>query len=278
MIPAALARRLAPTAAQINLIVLPGACTHAHAHANSFSTTTPADQPPAGRPPNNQAPNNQAPANQPLVNQAPADTPCPAGLDHTLPGLTRYRPGRALSNLVTSIFPSCTFPGCTVPASRCDLDHLTPFEHGGPSCLCNLRPACRSHHRLKTFGGWSARPSRTDEPYPPGTTIWVTPDGTEHHSPPPCLPGMPGWTYPTPDEEPAHENLTKVDLMTAAERTTARLKRWQDGITWWKTYQAKTRQETERRAQERPAPLPRPPHAPWGEGTERVAGLGEPPF
>ncbi len=279
-IPAHLARRLATTTAQINLIVLPGACTHPDTHTKPTTRTTPADQAPADQAPADQTPTGRPAADRTQAEQARADsagTPCPAGLDHTLPGLTRYRPSRALIRLVTSIYPTCTFPGCTIPASRCDLDHLTPFEHGGPSCLCNLRPACRSHHRIKTFAGWSTRPSRTNEPHPPGTTIWTTPDGTEHHSPPPRLPGMPGWTFPTP-EEPAQENLTRIDLMTAPERTTARLKRWQDSITWWKTHQDNTRQEAERRTQEHPAPLPRPWYAPWGESMGRVPGLGEPPF
>ncbi|GAB3268267.1 HNH endonuclease signature motif containing protein [Kineosporia babensis] len=206
---------------------------------------------------------------------------CPAGLDHTLPGMNRYRPGRALTALLSALYPTCTFPGCTTPAARCDLDHLTPFDQGGVTCACNLRPSCRSHHRLKTFGRWSARAARPDEPYPLGSTIWSTPDGLQHHTPPPCLPGMPGWSLPaltSQPSEPAPSPLSRVDLMPAAERTARRTRTWQNDLNWWKDYKERLRRQAEQRARENPPPLPRPRHAPWGESKERLPGLGEPPY
>jgi len=54
----------------------------------------------------------------------------------------RYRPGRALAHLITARSARCTAPGCSRPAARCDLDHTTPWEDGGPTCPCNLSPLC----------------------------------------------------------------------------------------------------------------------------------------
>ncbi|HEY0950953.1 DUF222 domain-containing protein [Nocardioides sp.] len=41
-----------------------------------------------------------------------------------------------------------------VSTSRCPATHVNPWDQGGPTCSCNLVPACRFHHRLKTRGGW----------------------------------------------------------------------------------------------------------------------------
>jgi hypothetical protein len=50
---------------------------------------------------------------------------------------------------------TCVFPRCSRPARRCDFDHTTPRNKGGPGCQCNTAPLCRRHHRLKTHGGWT---------------------------------------------------------------------------------------------------------------------------
>ncbi len=78
---------------------------------------------------------------------------------------------------------ACVFPWCTRPARRlrpdqhgCDCDHVTPYRaDGGPdqTCTCQLAPLCRSHHRLKTHGGWSYTTLE------PGTYLWSSPHG--HH-------------------------------------------------------------------------------------------------
>ena len=69
----------------------------------------------------------------------------------------------------------CAFPFCHRPAHRCDCDHRVPHDpdrdDGGPTCSCNLAPACRSHHRAKTTGGWSYV---TVEP---GVYLWRSPLG-----------------------------------------------------------------------------------------------------
>ncbi|WP_238421821.1 HNH endonuclease signature motif containing protein [Gordonia sp. 'Campus'] len=72
---------------------------------------------------------------------------------------TRYTPSRALQTLVRCGELGCTFPGCTQPVWTTDLDHTIPFDHhtpttGGATTQRNLKPLCRFHHRIKTFGMW----------------------------------------------------------------------------------------------------------------------------
>ena len=70
---------------------------------------------------------------------------------------------------------TCAFPFCSRPAPRCDCEHRVPHDpdrdDGGPTCTCNLAPACRRHHRAKTTGGW------TYVTVEPGTYLWRSPLG-----------------------------------------------------------------------------------------------------
>ena len=55
---------------------------------------------------------------------------------------------------------TCRHPGCSVRAEHCDIDHVIRFDHvqpeaGGLTVESNLVCLCRTHHRLKTFGGWA---------------------------------------------------------------------------------------------------------------------------
>jgi hypothetical protein len=50
----------------------------------------------------------------------------------------------------------CTFPGCGLPARRCDIDHLVPWEQGGRTDQANGHAVCRYHHRRKHLGWASA--------------------------------------------------------------------------------------------------------------------------
>jgi hypothetical protein len=99
----------------------------------------------------------------------PLTGPC----DHT--GLKiGYRPSQKLQHLVHIRRPTCTFPGCRQAARRCDIDHTLAFEHGGLTCLCNLGPLCRRHHRCKQAEGWSLfQPA-------PGEFLWTTPSGRQY--------------------------------------------------------------------------------------------------
>lgn len=42
---------------------------------------------------------------------------------------------------------TCQHPGCDVPAERCEIDHIVPFEEGGLTVQANGRCYCRFHHR-----------------------------------------------------------------------------------------------------------------------------------
>ncbi len=89
-----------------------------------------------------------------------------------------YQPSPALRHLIEIRNPACTAPGCRRAAARCDLDHVTPYHHGGRTCECNLGPACRHDHQTKQTPGWTlTTPS-------PGTLIWTTPGNRTHTTTP----------------------------------------------------------------------------------------------
>lgn len=73
---------------------------------------------------------------------------------------------------VTTRDHHCGYPYCGRPAESCDLDHVEPHGDGGVTCPCNLAPACRGHHRLKTAGLAHCRVLH------PGTYLWTLPTGT----------------------------------------------------------------------------------------------------
>ena len=77
---------------------------------------------------------------------------------------------------------TCVFPWCTRPARRCDIDHITEFDHDaepegrpqpGPTATSNLAALCRYHHRLKTHTAWHYRMVA------PGVFEWASPHS--HH-------------------------------------------------------------------------------------------------
>lgn len=94
-----------------------------------------------------------------------------------------YTPSTALRRLVIERDGSCRFPGCQVAASKCDLDHVIPFNHndplgGGLTREGNLIALCRHHHRDKTHNGTTYRLMSDG-------TVWVAyADGTEDFSAP----------------------------------------------------------------------------------------------
>lgn len=144
---------------------------------------------PAGHP---GPPASSPPASSPLTSSSPASgpdqqdeaalarwlarlrpIPLTGPCDHA--GLKiRYRPSLKLQHLVRIRRPTCTFPGCRQPARRCDIDHTLAFDRGGLTCLCNLGPLCRRHHRCKQADGWSLSQST------PGEFLWTTPSGRRY--------------------------------------------------------------------------------------------------
>ncbi|MDF1594549.1 MAG: DUF222 domain-containing protein [Acidimicrobiia bacterium] len=86
-------------------------------------------------------------------------------------GSTRRRPTAADRRTIETAYPTCAFPGCRVSSTRCDLDHITPWIDGGPTCWCNLAPLCRHDHCVRHGAGWSYR--RTEA----GDHEWTSPLG-----------------------------------------------------------------------------------------------------
>jgi hypothetical protein len=100
----------------------------------------------------------------------PSDTaapgPCPRATGNA-PGL-----GRRVRHA------TCTSPVCRRPAAQCDVEHNTPYEAGGRTCLCNTGPKCRHDHRLKQHSGWKV------DQLPDGTFLWTTPTGRAYTTEP----------------------------------------------------------------------------------------------
>ncbi|MCX5043529.1 HNH endonuclease [Aldersonia sp. NBC_00410] len=95
------------------------------------------------------------------------------------PGALTYRPSADVTALVRARDRRCRFPSCTVPADRCQLDHVTPFDHqrpdrGGWTIPSNLQCLCRFHHQLKTAGQWTAAA------LPAAAMLWTSSYGTCH--------------------------------------------------------------------------------------------------
>jgi len=118
-------------------------------------------------------------------------------------GARTYRPSAAVAAWIVDRDVTCTFPGCRVPAARCDLDHIEPFDHddpgsGGPTTADNLQALCRHHHRLKTTGSWSPRRDGST-----GSTLWTSPTGHSYVRAP--VSTDPGWIPPPrpPDRRPS---------------------------------------------------------------------------
>lgn len=83
------------------------------------------------------------------------------GMAEPPPGALTYRPSAELVAITRATHCTCTFPGCSVPAARCDIDHIVPFDHndpmaGGWTISSNLHPLCHYHHHAKTLKLWAA--------------------------------------------------------------------------------------------------------------------------
>jgi hypothetical protein len=91
---------------------------------------------------------------------------------------SRHDPGVKLRHLSQVRHATCTSPVCRRPAAQCDVEHNTPYEAGGRTCLCNTGPKCRHDHRLKQHPKWHV------DQLPDGTFRWTTPAGRTYDAEP----------------------------------------------------------------------------------------------
>ncbi|MDO8307125.1 MAG: HNH endonuclease signature motif containing protein, partial [Actinomycetota bacterium] len=108
-------------------------------------------------------------------------------------GRTRYRIPDQLRAFITARDGTCRFPGCARRADRCQVDHATPWDHGGTTDRGNLGALCTRHHQLKTHAGWQITQSSAD-----GSCTWQSPMGRTYPHAPPDLRG----SGPEADEDP----------------------------------------------------------------------------
>lgn len=84
-----------------------------------------------------------------------------------------YHPTASQRAYVQGRDGTCRYPGCSVDATKCDIDHIHPYDHenpasGGSTSTENLHCLCRRHHNLKTAALWNI--SRHAD----GTEIWTS--------------------------------------------------------------------------------------------------------
>ncbi|WP_433502430.1 DUF222 domain-containing protein [Pseudonocardia halophobica] len=70
--------------------------------------------------------------------------------------LTRSIPD-GLRRAVIARDGGCAHPGCDRPPSWCEIHHLIPWEHGGPTALGNPVMLCKAHHRQIHSTDWVVR-------------------------------------------------------------------------------------------------------------------------
>jgi hypothetical protein len=89
----------------------------------------------------------------------------------------RYRPSRALQDLVRARNATCPAPGCQASSAHADLDHTRAWPDGDTD-ECNLGTPCRHDHRLKQAPGWELTMPE------PGFFRWKTPSGRVYNTGP----------------------------------------------------------------------------------------------
>jgi hypothetical protein len=84
----------------------------------------------------------------------------------------------------------CLIPGCHVPATWCEIHHVTEHSHGGPTHTDNGVALCWHHHRTLATSGWDIR-MHQGTPHIRGPAWWdptrqwrtphpATPSSTRH--------------------------------------------------------------------------------------------------
>jgi Domain of unknown function (DUF222) len=172
-----------------------------------------------------------------------------------------YVPSKALADFVRCRDLTCRWPGCDRPAVHCDLDHTIPYSQGGPAHASNVKCYCRTHHLVKTFGGWA------EKQLPDGTLILTSPSGHTYVTTPGSALLFPSLCAPTGDPPTADPPLDyrgeRTAMMPKRRRTRA-----QDRAH---------RIATERRQNRTARKARRKDCEPWHFGPGDAVGDGEPP-
>lgn len=117
---------------------------------------------------------------------------------HLLDYGTRVYLPDPLREFIAARDATCTSPGCGQPATRSQLDHITPYPHG-PSDTTNTHTLCKRDHDTKTAGDITITEHHAD-----GSCHWRTRHGqTGTTDPRPYLPPpLPKSHDPAPDDPP----------------------------------------------------------------------------
>lgn len=91
-------------------------------------------------------------------------------------GTRSYLP-QPLKDFITARDGTCRAPGCGQPATRSQLDHITPFPNG-PSNTANTHMLCTRDHDTKTTGDLTITSHHAD-----GSATWTTRDGQTGETP-----------------------------------------------------------------------------------------------
>lgn len=184
--------------------------------------------------------------------------PTPGSSD-TADGRRRYRISTELARKVRLRDGTCRHPGCSVPAENCDVDHVRPFGHsgptsGGPTSEANLMCLCRRHHRLKTFHDWRYRLSRDGTltvTTKSGLTLTTRPDG-------PLARWRDREDEPSP-RTPSAARAERTHWYRRARRIAAERRQTLEAAQAAQAAQAARAEATEEPAADRPEPDPDPP-------------------
>ncbi len=108
----------------------------------------------------------------------------------------------SLRRAVTARDRGCAHPGCDLPPAWCQIHHIIPWEHHGPTAIDNLVMLCPTHHRLAHHSEWQIRIQHgRPEFIPPG---WIDPRRRPRRQP--DLTGVAG--QPTAPEPPERVGAT----------------------------------------------------------------------
>ena len=159
-------------------------------------------------------------------------------------GTRTYRPGADLTRTIQARDVTCTWPGCRQPATRSEIDHITPYRHSQPAASATPAPApatTRMEHPKRgpttctpcvnvTIRPRPASSGTCDATSPPATPSGPAPSASPtraHPSPCSSHPAPTNTDHPTPGTT-AHHHPSDRRLPSDAHLASAstRLRKW----------------------------------------------------